>query len=111
MGEIERLTRRYTAELTPVIGPKEDIPARTWPRTSRRWLDDGHGSMQVGHAVPEIVTGKPISLGGSLFRNEATGAGVVMVIERACERLGWSLVEQRCVVQGFGKVGGVAAPS
>src|SRR4029453_1404385 len=66
-------------------------------------------SMQVGHAVPEIVTGKPISLGGSLFRHEATGAGVVMVIERACQGVGWHLAEQRCIVQGFGKVGGVAA--
>jgi len=65
--------------------------------------------MQVGHAVPEIVTGKPVALGGSLFRHEATGAGVVMVIERACQRLGWKLGEQRCVVQGFGNVGGIAA--
>jgi glutamate dehydrogenase (NAD(P)+) len=66
-------------------------------------------SMQKGYAVPEIVTGKPVALGGSLFRHEATGAGVVMVIERACERLGWSFSEQRFVVQGFGNVGGIAA--
>jgi glutamate dehydrogenase (NAD(P)+) len=66
-------------------------------------------SMQLGYAVPEIVTGKPIPLGGSVFRREATGAGVVMVLERACARLGWNLAEQRCVVQGFGNVGGVAA--
>ena len=72
------------------------------------WMMDTY-SMQVGHAVPEIVTGKPISIGGSVFRPEATGAGVVMVIERACQRLGWDLAGQRCVVQGFGKVGGVAA--
>jgi glutamate dehydrogenase (NAD(P)+) len=72
------------------------------------WMMDTY-SMQVGYAVPEIVTGKPISLGGSLFRHEATGAGVVMVIERACQRLGWKLAEQRCVVQGFGNVGGIAA--
>jgi glutamate dehydrogenase (NAD(P)+) len=72
------------------------------------WMMDTY-SMQVGHAVPEIVTGKPISLGGSLFRHEATGAGVVMVVARACERLGWRLEEQRCVVQGFGNVGGIAA--
>jgi glutamate dehydrogenase (NAD(P)+) len=65
--------------------------------------------MQIGHAVPEIVTGKPISIGGSVFRREATGAGVVMVIERACQRLRWNLSEQRCVVQGFGNVGSVAA--
>jgi glutamate dehydrogenase (NAD(P)+) len=59
--------------------------------------------------VPEIVTGKPVALGGSMFRHEATGAGVVMVIARACRRLGWNLAEQRCVVQGFGNVGGIAA--
>ncbi len=59
--------------------------------------------------MPEIVTGKPISIGGSVFRHEATGAGVVMVVARACERLGWNLAEQSCVVQGFGNVGGIAA--
>jgi glutamate dehydrogenase (NAD(P)+) len=59
--------------------------------------------------VPEVVTGKPISLGGSLFRHEATGAGVVMVIERCCEKLGKPLAGQRCAVQGFGNVGGIAA--
>jgi glutamate dehydrogenase (NAD(P)+) len=59
--------------------------------------------------VPEIVTGKPVSIGGSLFRHEATGAGVVMVIERACERLGWELATQACAVQGFGNVGGIAS--
>jgi glutamate dehydrogenase (NAD(P)+) len=110
IGEIERLTRRYTAELSPVIGPKEDIPAPDMATNEQTmaWMMDTY-SMQMGHAVPEIVTGKPISIGGSVFRHEATGAGVVMVIERACERLGWSLDEQRCVVQGFGKVGGIAA--
>jgi glutamate dehydrogenase (NAD(P)+) len=72
------------------------------------WIMDTY-SMLKGYAVPEIVTGKPISLGGSLFRHEATGAGVVMVIERACRRLGWELGRQRCVVQGFGNVGGIAA--
>jgi glutamate dehydrogenase (NAD(P)+) len=65
--------------------------------------------MQRGYAVPEIVTGKPISIGGSVFRHEATGAGVVIVTERACDRLGMPLPEQRCVVQGFGNVGGIAA--
>src|SRR5438132_9552933 len=72
------------------------------------WIMDTY-SMQMGYAVPEIVTGKPIALGGSLFRHEATGAGVVMVAERACTRLGRRLSEQRCVVQGFGNVGGIAA--
>ena len=72
------------------------------------WMMDTY-SMQKGHAVPEIVTGKPISIGGSVFRHEATGAGVVMTIARACERLAWKLADQRCVVQGFGNVGGIAA--
>jgi glutamate dehydrogenase (NAD(P)+) len=108
--ELERLTRRYTSELRGVIGPQEDIPAPDMATNEQTmaWIMDTY-SMQVGHAVPEIVTGKPISLGGSLFRHEATGAGVVMVIERACQRLGWDLAEQRCVVQGFGNVGGIAA--
>jgi glutamate dehydrogenase (NAD(P)+) len=108
--ELQRLTRRYTSELMGVIGPQEDIPAPDMATNEQTmaWMMDTY-SMQVGHAVPEIVTGKPVSLGGSLFRHEATGAGVVMVIERACARLGWNLADQRCVVQGFGNVGGVAA--
>jgi glutamate dehydrogenase (NAD(P)+) len=72
------------------------------------WMMDTY-SMQMGHVVPEVVTGKPISIGGSVFRREATGAGVVMVTEQACAKLGWSLAGQRCIVQGFGNVGGVAA--
>ena len=110
LRELERLTRRYTSELRGVIGPQEDIPAPDMATNEQTmaWIMDTY-SMQAGHAVPEIVTGKPISLGGSLFRHEATGAGVVMVIERACRRLGWRLAGQRCVVQGFGNVGGIAA--
>jgi glutamate dehydrogenase (NAD(P)+) len=93
-----------------VIGPQVDIPAPDMATNEQTmaWMMDTY-SMQVGHAVPEIVTGKPVALGGSLFRREATGAGVVMVTERACERLGWRLADQRCVVQGFGNVGGIAA--
>ncbi len=110
LGELERLTRRFTSELLPVIGPKEDIPAPDMATNEQTmaWMMDTY-SMQSGYAVPEIVTGKPISIGGSVFRHEATGAGVVMVIARACDRLGWALAEQRCVVQGFGNVGGIAA--
>src|SRR6187549_2549965 len=110
LGELERLTRRFTSELLPVIGPKEDIPAPDMATNEQTmaWMMDTY-SMQSGYAVPEIVTGKPISIGGSVFRHEATGAGVVMVIARACDRLGWTLADQRCVVQGFGNVGGVAA--
>jgi glutamate dehydrogenase (NAD(P)+) len=109
-AEVARITRRFTAELMPFIGPKEDIPAPDMATNEQTmaWMMDTY-SMQKGHAVPEIVTGKPISIGGSVFRQEATGAGVVMVVERACERLGWNLSDQRCVVQGFGNVGGVAA--
>jgi glutamate dehydrogenase (NAD(P)+) len=109
-GELQRLTRRYTSELMGVIGPQVDIPAPDMATNEQTmaWIMDTY-SMQVGYAVPEIVTGKPIALGGSLFRSEATGAGVVMVVERACRRLGWNLAEQACVVQGFGNVGGVAA--
>jgi glutamate dehydrogenase (NAD(P)+) len=109
-NEVERLTRRMTTELLHIIGPDEDIPAPDMATNEQTmaWIMDTY-SMQVGYAVPEIVTGKPISVGGSVFRSEATGAGVVMVIERACHRLGWDLSAQRCVVQGYGNVGGVAA--
>ena len=110
LDELQRLTRRYTSELRGVIGPQEDIPAPDMATNEQTmaWIMDTY-SMQVGYAVPEIVTGKPVALGGSLFRHEATGAGVVMVTERACGRLGWRLDEQSCVVQGFGNVGGIAA--
>ena len=110
VDELQRLTRRFTIELLPVIGPEEDIPAPDMATNEQTmaWVMDTY-SMQIGHAVPEIVTGKPISIGGSVFRREATGAGVVMVIERACARFGWRLAGRRCVVQGFGNVGGVAA--
>jgi glutamate dehydrogenase (NAD(P)+) len=109
-SELQRVTRRYTSELSPFIGPQEDIPAPDMATNEQTmaWMMDTY-SMQKGYAVPEIVTGKPVSLGGSLFRHEATGAGVVMVVERACGRLGIPLAGQRCVVQGFGNVGGIAA--
>jgi glutamate dehydrogenase (NAD(P)+) len=109
-GEVERMTRRFTAELLPFIGPQEDIPApdMATDEQTMAWVMDTY-SMQKGYAVPEIVTGKPIAIGGSVFRHEATGAGVVMVTERACGRLGTPLSGQRCVVQGFGNVGGIAA--
>jgi len=110
VNELTRVTRRFTMELAPFIGPELDIPAPDMATNEQTmaWMMDTY-SMQKGYAVPEIVTGKPVSIGGSLFRHEATGAGVVMVIERACSRLGWDLAEQRCVVQGFGNVGGIAA--
>jgi glutamate dehydrogenase (NAD(P)+) len=109
-SELERMTRRFTSELIGVIGPNEDIPAPDMATNEQTmaWMMDTY-SMQKGYAVPEVVTGKPISIGGSVFRNEATGVGVVMVIDQACRRLGMALAGQRCVVQGFGNVGGVAA--
>jgi glutamate dehydrogenase (NAD(P)+) len=72
------------------------------------WMMDTY-SMQVGYAVPEVVTGKPLSIGGSVLRPEATGIGVVMVVEEAVQRLGGALAGSSCVVQGYGKVGAVAA--
>ena len=109
-NELARLTRRFTSDLAPFIGPEADIPAPDMATNEQTmaWMMDTY-SAQRGYAVPGIVTGKPLSIGGSLFRQEATGAGVVMVIERACARLGWRLDRLRCVVQGFGNVGGVAA--
>ena len=109
-GELERLTRRFTAELLPIIGPQRDIPApdMATDEQTMAWMMDTY-SMQVGHAVPEIVTGKPLSVGGSILRPEATGIGVVMVVEEAVRRLGRPLAGSSCVVQGYGKVGAVAA--
>jgi glutamate dehydrogenase (NAD(P)+) len=108
--ELERLTRRFTSELIREIGPQTDIPAPDMATNEQTmaWIMDTY-SMQRGHAVPEIVTGKPISIGGSVFRREATGAGVVMVADQACRRLERELAGLSCVVQGFGNVGGVAA--
>src|SRR5919198_1514060 len=109
-GELERLTRRFTTELLPIIGPERDIPApdMATDEQTMAWLMDTY-SMQVGHAVPEIVTGKPLSVGGSVLRPEATGIGVVMIVAEALRRLGWPLAGAACVVQGYGKVGAVAA--
>ena len=108
--ELERLTRRYTSELLPIIGPHRDIPApdMATDEQTMAWMMDTY-SMQVGHVVPEIVTGKPISVGGSVLRPESTGIGVVTVVEEAVQRLGRSLDGASCVVQGYGKVGAVAA--
>src|SRR5258707_3861533 len=110
LRELERLTRRFTSELVREIGPQTDIPAPDMATNEQTmaWMMDTY-SMLVGHAVPEVVTGKPISVGGSIFRREATGAGVVMTTERACHRLGVDLAAQRCDVQGFRNVGRVAA--
>ena len=111
LDELQRLTRRFTIELLPVIGPEKDIPAPDMATNEQTmaWMMDTY-SMQVGYAVPEVVTGKPISIGGSVFRSEATGAGRRDGDRaRLPEALDWDLAEQGCVVQGFGNVGGIAA--
>ena len=109
-GERERLTRRFTQELLSIIGPQRDIPApdMATDEQTMAWMMDTY-SMQIGHAVPGIVTGKPLSVGGSVLRPEATGIGVVMVVDQALQLLGFQLAGSSCVVQGYGKVGAVAA--
>jgi glutamate dehydrogenase (NAD(P)+) len=110
IAELERVTRRYAAELIPVIGPDRDIPAPDMGTNEREmaWFMDTY-SQQVGHSVPSIVTGKPAVLGGTEARQPATGRGTVYVIQAILERLGWALVGRRVVVQGFGNVGSVVA--
>jgi glutamate dehydrogenase/leucine dehydrogenase len=110
IGELERLTRRYTSAILPLIGPEQDIPAPdvyTNPQTMA-WIMDTY-SMNKGYPVAGVVTGKPLSLGGSLGRNEATGRGVFYTIQSACELLGMPLTGAKVVVQGFGNAGSVAA--
>jgi len=109
-GEIERLTRRYAAEVVPVIGPDRDIPAPDMATGEREmaWIMDTY-AQSVGHSVPEIVTGKPVVLGGTAGRQSATGLGVAYCIEAILEYLGRELAGQRVVVQGLGNVGSVIA--
>ncbi|HYJ12961.1 MAG TPA: Glu/Leu/Phe/Val dehydrogenase [Thermomicrobiales bacterium] len=109
-NEIQNLTRRYTAEIQPFIGPNVDIPApdvNTNPQVMA-WLMDTY-SMNVGYSVPGVVTGKPLELGGSAGRAEATGRGCVFAIEEAARTMGMSLDSSRTAVQGFGNAGSVAA--
>lgn len=109
-GERERLTRRYAAELIPIIGPDQDIPAPDMATGEREmaWFMDTY-SQQVGYSVPGVVTGKPLVLGGTPGRREATGLGVVYVLEAVCDRMDLPLRDARVAIQGFGNVGGVAA--
>ena len=106
-GELERVTRRYASEIFPIIGPDADIPAPDIATGEREmaWFMDTY-SQQVGHPVPEIVTGKPLVLGGTEGRDIATGLGVVYCIEELMETEGEPLDQQRAVVQGLGNVGG-----
>ena len=109
-GELERMTRRYTSAILPLIGPDQDIPAPDVYTNSQTmaWIMDTY-SMTKGFTIPGVVTGKPICLGGSLGRNEATGRGVFYTIECACEHLGMSLKGATVAVQGFGNAGSIAA--
>ena len=108
--ELQNLTRRFTTEISMMIGPNKDIPApdvNTNPQIMA-WLLDTY-SMNVGHSVPGVVTGKPLVLGGSEGRSEATGRGCVYAIEEAARAKGMDLAASRTVVQGFGNAGSVAA--
>jgi glutamate dehydrogenase (NAD(P)+) len=110
LGELERLTRRYAAEISVLIGPERDIPApdvNTTPQVMA-WIMDTM-SMSAGYSIPAAVTGKPISVGGSQGRNEATGRGVAVVALRACEKLGRDPHQSTVAVQGFGNAGSIAA--
>lgn len=111
-GELERLTRRYTQELIPVLGPQIDIPAPDVGTNEQvmAWIMDTY-SLQMGHTVPGVVTGKPVMLGGSLGRREATGRGVAYLVSRAMDTLGIPAQGATAVVQGYGNVGSVAALS
>ena len=108
--EIEHLTRRYASAILPLIGPAQDIPAPDVYTNSQvmAWIMDTY-SMTKGYPIPGVVTGKPIALGGSLGRNEATGRGVFNTLESACEHLGIPMKGARVVVQGFGNAGSIAA--
>lgn len=110
VAELERITRRYTSELIKDIGPEVDIPAPDMGTSAREmaWMMDTY-SVNVGHAVPGIVTGKPISIGGSRGRELATGRGVMIIVREALAERGKSLAGMRVVIQGFGNVGSAAA--
>ena len=109
MGELERMTRRYTSEIGIIIGPTKDIPAPDVNTNEQvmAWMMDTY-SMNEGATATGVVTGKPIDLGGSLGRREATGRGVFTVGVEAAKRIGMDVTQARVAVQGFGNVGGIA---
>lgn len=110
LGEIERMTRRFTSEISLLIGPAKDIPApdvNTNPQIMA-WIMDTY-SMTVGHSVPGVVTGKPVEIGGSEGRAEATGRGAATVLMAAAERLGLHPAQSTVAIQGFGNVGSSVA--
>ena len=110
MGELERMTRRYTAELVEFIGPEKDVPAPDVNTNEQvmAWMMDTY-SMHMRQTVTAVVTGKPINIGGSRGRREATGRGVLIVCDQAIKKLGINRETSRVVVQGFGNVGSNAA--
>ena len=110
LSENERLTRRYTSEILPIIGPDHDIPAPDVGTDERNmaWMMDTY-SVNEGFAVPGVVTGKPIVLGGSLGRNSATGDGVGIAVREALRIKGIEPINAKVAIQGFGKVGYWAA--
>src|SRR5258706_11790358 len=105
-----RSTRRYTAELLDVIGPERDVPAPDVGTNDKvmAWIMDTY-SMHVRHATTAVVTGKPMELGGSRGRSEATGRGCMIVTLQALKRFGMEPASTRVVIQGFGNVGGMSA--
>jgi glutamate dehydrogenase (NAD(P)+) len=109
-GELERMTRRYAAEIQPIIGPEVDIPAPDVHTDSQTmaWIMDTY-AMSVGHAAPGVVTGKPVSIGGSEGRMDATGRGVLYVVEEACKLKKINLRGASVAIQGFGNVGSAVA--
>ena len=110
IGEIERMTRRYTSELIDFIGPDKDVPApdmNTGEQTMA-WIMDTY-SMHMRHTVNAVVTGKPVALGGSLGRREATGRGVLFTVNEAIKRINLTPEQTSVVVQGSGNVGGIGA--
>lgn len=109
-AELQRVTRRYTSEIIDVIGPDRDIPAPDLGTNEQvmAWMMDTF-SQQCGHTEPQVVTGKPIELGGSPGRKEATGRGVITCVLEACRHLGVEFEGARVVVQGYGEVGRTAA--
>ena len=110
MAELERVTRRYTASIIEILGPDSDVPAPDVNTNERvmAWIMDTY-SMHKRHTVTAVVTGKPVEMGGSLGRREATGRGCMIVTREALGRMGMSLKGARVAVQGFGNVGSVAA--
>jgi glutamate dehydrogenase (NAD(P)+) len=108
--ELQAMTRRYTAEILNFIGPEVDVPAPDMGTDEQvmAWIMDTY-SQHKGYAVPEIVTGKPVDIGGTLGRREATGRGLVYTIEEAAQDMGMELSGSTAAVQGFGNVGSVAA--